>query len=215
MRLIQSLMRFFFHLLYHPFAWTYDLVAWVVSLGRWQSWVQTALPHLQGRVLEIGYGPGHLQLSMHEKGLRAYGLDESRQMAQQASRRLRRKGFSPQLSRGYAQSLPFPKNSFETVVATFPAEYIFDPETLREIQRVLVGGGKFVLVPAAWITGNGVPDRLAAWLFRVTGQAGVIGAVIPAMLKRLHAAGFVVRHELVELPGSRVLVMIASKWLKR
>ena len=211
MRLVLFLLRAFFSLLYHQFAWTYDLVAATVSLGRWKDWVQSALPYLDGRVLEIGYGPGHLQLSLHEKGLSVFGLDESRQMAHQASHRLRKKDFLPDLSRGYAQDLPFPKNGFDTVVATFPAEYIFDSQTLIEIRRVLAPGGKLVVIPSAWITGKRVHERLAAWLFRVTGQTRALDKVIPEMKMHFARSGFEVRNEMVELPGSRVLVIIAAK----
>ncbi|HEX2993689.1 MAG TPA: class I SAM-dependent methyltransferase, partial [Anaerolineales bacterium] len=74
------------------------------------------------------------------------------------------------LTRGLAQHLPFPDETFDTVVATFPAEYIFDPETLIETRRVLVPGGKFVILPGATITGRNIVDRLLAWIFRVTGE---------------------------------------------
>lgn len=211
MRLLLSLLRLFFRLLYHQFAWAYDLVAATVSLGRWKGWVLSVLPYLHGRVLEIGFGPGHLQLALHARGLAAFGLDESRQMARQAGRRLRRKGFTGNLVRGVAQQLPFLKNSFETVVATFPAEYIFDAHTLAQIRSVLVPGGRLVILPNAWITGKGRLERLAAWLFKVTGQAGAIGTLLPGMRKRLRVSGFELRHELLEHPGSRVLVIIATK----
>jgi hypothetical protein len=79
---------------------------------------------------------------------------------------------------------------------------------------VLAPDGKLVIVPTAWITGNGFFDRLAAWLFRVTGEAGAIEAVLPVMENRLRAGGFEVRHELVEYPGSRVLIILASKAIK-
>jgi ubiquinone/menaquinone biosynthesis C-methylase UbiE len=210
MRLISSLLRFFFQLLYHQFAWTYDFVAAVVSLGRWKGWVRSALTYLSGRVLEIGYGPGHLQLWLHERGLAAFGLDESRQMARQASRRLHGKGFYNSLACGYAQALPFPKNSFETVAATFPAEFIFEGQTLAEIRRVLVPGGRLVIVATAWITGKKVFERLAAWLFEVPGQAGAIEKVLPDMKGRIQASGFKVRHEVVKYSGSRVLVIVAT-----
>ncbi len=211
MRLILSLFSTIFYLLYHQFAWTYDLVAAVVSLGRWNDWVYSALSYLDGRILEIGYGPGHLQLSLHEKGFPVFGLDESRQMAHQASRRLHKKGTHLNLSRGYAQHLPFPKNVFDTVVATFPSEYIFDPQTLREIRRTLVTGGKLVAVPMAWITGRRPLERLAAWLFRVTGEApGRPGTISTAMRNRLARAGFEVRSELISMRGSQVLVVIAT-----
>jgi ubiquinone/menaquinone biosynthesis C-methylase UbiE len=211
MRLLLSLFRLFFHLLYHPFAWTYDLVAATVSLGRWKGWVMSALPYLGGRVLEIGFGPGHLQQAMEVRGLPAFGLDESRQMSHLARRGLRRKGLPVHLALGYAQHLPFPSAVFDTVVATFPTEYIFDADTLAEIYRVLVSGGRLVLIPTAWITGRGLLERMAAWLFKVTGEAGAIEAILPTIKTRLQASGYKVRHELVECPGSRVLVILATR----
>jgi ubiquinone/menaquinone biosynthesis C-methylase UbiE len=211
MRLLLSLLRLFFRLLYHQFAWIYDLVAAFVSLGRWQGWVLSTLPWLDGRVLEIGFGPGHLQLALQERGLPTFGLDESRQMARQASSRLGRKGFSANLVRGLAGHIPFPGNSFETVVATFPAEYIFDAGTLAQIRRVLVSGGRLVILPTAWITGKGRFERLAAWLFKVTGEARAIEATLPGIQMRLSTGGFDVRHELVEMTGSRLLILIGRK----
>ena len=212
MTLLIFLFRSFFYLLYHQFAWTYDLVAALVSLGRWRSWVSSVLPHLDGRVLEIGFGPGHLQQSLNGRGLTAYGIDESRQMAAQANRRLHRHHYPANLACGFAQQLPFPKNSFDTVVATFPTEYIFQLQALREIRRVLAPSGSLVVAPTAWITGTGLLERLAAWLFTVTGQAGAIEATLPGMQARIRSAGFSVRYELVELKGSRVLLIIASPY---
>jgi ubiquinone/menaquinone biosynthesis C-methylase UbiE len=212
MHLIVFLLRPIYYLLYHQFAWTYDFVAAVVSLGRWQDWVQAALPHLNGRVLEIGFGPGHLQISINEKKLQAFGLDESRQMAHQASRRLRKKGILSRLSRGYAQSIPFAEGVFDSVVATFPAEYIFDPQTLSEVKRVLVPAGRLVILPIAWITGTRPLERLVAWLLRVSGEApGKPGPVSAATMGRFARLGFEVRSEIVELKGSQVLVLVAEK----
>jgi ubiquinone/menaquinone biosynthesis C-methylase UbiE len=210
-RLLASLIRRFFRLLYHQLAWAYDMVAATVSLGRWKGWVLRALPYLDGRVLEIGFGPGHLQVALHEQDKQPFGLDESRQMSRQAGRRLRRKGFRADLVRAPARWIPFPEASFETVVSTFPSEYIFEAQTLAEIRRVLTPCGRLVILPVAWITGSNTLERLAAWLFRVTGEAGEIGRLLPGMRKRLREGGFEVRHELVEVPGSRVLVVIGRK----
>src|SRR5207237_1096722 len=124
------------------------------------------------RVLEIGHGPGHLQLAMRQKGLLAFGLDESRQMGRMAFSRLARAGLPATLARGHAQYLPFGAACFDTVAATFPSEYIFDPWTLAEVRRVLRPGGKLIVVPAAWIGGKKFTDRAAAWLFRITRQGG-------------------------------------------
>jgi ubiquinone/menaquinone biosynthesis C-methylase UbiE len=74
-------MRGFFNLLYHQFAWSYDFIASLVSLGNWKRWIITVLPHLEGpRVLELGHGPGHLQRALLNKGINTFGIDESRSM---------------------------------------------------------------------------------------------------------------------------------------
>ncbi len=212
MRLIQTLLRPIFYLLYHQFSWTYDLVAEVVSLGRWQDWISTALPHLRGRVLEIGFGPGHLQISLVNKNLPTYGLDESPQINCQAARRLKRIGKIPNLVRGYAQFIPFATGVFNSVVATFPSEYIFDPQSLREIHRLLLPGGELIIIPTAWITGRRMVDRLTACVFRVTGEApGKPRNLPPPAKSRIIQAGFDVASEIIELKGSQVLLIVAKK----
>jgi ubiquinone/menaquinone biosynthesis C-methylase UbiE len=212
MRLIQILLRPFFYLLYHQFAWTYDLVAAFVSLGRWKEWVGTALPYLSGRVLEIGFGPGHLQASLIENNMATFGLDESAQMVRQATKRLRKKGASNHLIRGYAQKIPFKGETFNSVVATFPAEYIFDPQTLKEISRVLLPSGQLVIIPTAWITGGRPLERLAAWVFRVSGEAPGNPNLMAAALKaRFVNAGYIASSEIVEKRGSQVVVIVAKK----
>ena len=212
MRLILFVLRTVYNLLYHQFAWTYDLVAAVVSLGRWRGWMRCALPYLTGRVLEIGYGPGHLQVDQQAQGLSAFGVDESRQMAHQARRRLIKKGVLPALTRGYAHNLPFRKQAFSCVVSTFPSEYIFEPQTLLEIWRVLPPEGRLVIVPMAWISGGNPLERFMAWLLRLVGETpGKPGKVPTAFKERLNLAGFIVESELVEKKGSKVLVVVGTK----
>jgi ubiquinone/menaquinone biosynthesis C-methylase UbiE len=174
MRVLAAFLRVFFSWLYHQGAFAYDGVAAIVSIGLWRKWVLSVLPDLPGpRVLEVGHGPGHLQIALKKAGVTAYGLDESRQMGYVARRRLLRQGHSPALARGLAQSMPFPNETFDQVVATFPSEYITDPHTLGEIYRVLKPGGSAILLPIAWITGRRLFERAAAWLFRFTGQAAL------------------------------------------
>ncbi len=211
MRLLAGLLRTFFSLLYHQFAWTYDLVAATVSLGRWKSWVMSSIPYLSGKVLEIGYGPGHLQQILTEHGWPVFGIDESRQMARQAGKRLKRSGRPLRLARGLAQSLPFQEQAFDSVVATFPSEYIFDIRTLKEVRRVLVTGGRFVIIPMAWITGMRPLERLAAGLFRLTGEtSGKPQPLRREAQEQFQRAGFNAQSELVSLKGSQVLVIIAT-----
>jgi len=165
-------MRAFFHLLYRRMAWSYDIVAQLVSKGQWQDWVMTVLPYLNGsRILELGHGPGHLQSALKSKNIRTYGIDPSCQMGWQAKRRISDMGFSQQLTRAYAQNLPFPDLAFDQVVATFPTEYIYTHESLSEIYRTLKSDGILIVLPAAWITGKKFVDRILAMLFQITGQS--------------------------------------------
>jgi ubiquinone/menaquinone biosynthesis C-methylase UbiE len=206
---ITRFLRFFFFLIYEPFAWSYDLVAWIVSLGRWNSWVTSTLPELPGpRVLELGHGPGHLQLALRQKGIRAFGIDRSAPMGRIASRRLRRAKVTPYLVRAKAEHLPFPINAFDQLVATFPSEYIIQPATLSEIKRLLANNGKVLILPVAWIRGNKLLDRAAAWLSRVTGQAPNWD---PRFIEPLRRAGFFVKEKRIELLGSEVMLITASQ----
>jgi ubiquinone/menaquinone biosynthesis C-methylase UbiE len=215
MNILRRFMRLFFYLLYHPFAWSYDFVAWTVSLGRWKDWVKSVVPFIKGtRVLELGHGPGHLQRILLDMDLLAVGLDESRQMGHLAKSRLKYIGYTQSsIARGLAQSLPFPARNFDTLVSTFPSEYIFDTQTLSEAHRVLHNGGRFLVLPAAWITGQKLMERFAAGLFRVTGQVPTdpIDDISERLKGPFEEAGFWVKIERVEVKSSLVLIIIAEK----
>jgi len=171
----------------------------------------SVVPFIKGtRILEIGHGPGHLQRVLLSRNLFAVGLDESAQMGRLAKRRL---GTASKLTRGLAQYLPFPVESFDTALATFPAEYIFDPSTLTEVHRVLLPNGRFVILPGAVIMGRGVWDRFLAWLFRITGETPPnISEIIREKSKEPFAnAGFQVEVQELEVRSSIVLLVIATK----
>lgn len=207
---MRKFMRFFFHHFYHALAWTYDFVAAIVSIGRWKDWGRAALPHLHGkRVLEIGFGPGHLLVEMNQSGFQAVGLDESPQMIRQAKRNLARSQLPATLSRGYAQFLPFASDSFDSVVSTFPSEYVADPRTLAEVRRVLKEDGRFIIVPAAWAGGKSLLERGSRWLFRVTGQSGE--GLEARITDFLAEHGFNAVCSEVDIRHSTVLVIVAEK----
>lgn len=171
-RLVGFIFSIFFRFLYNEFAWSYDLVADIVSLGRWKSWIYTMIPYLnQPNILELGYGPGHLQAALREKIPSTFGIDASRYMAKQAARRLRQRGSNANLVIGRAQLLPYPSRSFNSVVSTFPSDYIFAPQTLQEIWRVLDHSGELIVLASAWITGDRFLERFSAWVFRWTNQS--------------------------------------------
>ena len=215
-KLIILFLRWFFQLLYHSFAWTYDLVAAAVSVGLWFDWIETVLPYLDSSpVLELGFGTGHLQEMILHPGRPVFGLDESPQMASIARRLLSRRGLDFRLVRALAQHLPYPSGKFKRVVATFPSEFIFTSETLSEVQRVLSAEGKFIILPYAWITGNSLPHRLARALFQVTHEAparATFSTGIPSEFeKRLVAAGFEVSTEIIPTRHSEVMIIVSAK----
>jgi len=203
------LLRLFFYLLYHQFAWTYDLVAFIVSTGAWQSWVKSVLPYLKGpRTLEIGFGPGHLLLKLQQESVAAFGLDESSQMAHIARRRILAINQHPNLIRGRAEYLPFATESLHQVVMTFPAEFLLKQTTFSEIKRVLLSGGSAIVLPIAWITGRKPWERAAAWLNQITGQAPEWDERLLQPLKNL---GFDITWKMVDFASSRVLIVQLTK----
>lgn len=206
----NSLLQFFFRLLYGPLAWTYDAVAATVSLGQWQAWVMSVLPYLSASpVLELGHGPGHLQAALSERGIQTFGLDPSRHMGRIASRRLLTRSLgSPLLITGYAQSMPFRDKSFSSVVATFPTEYVYDPRSATEIFRVLRPGGELIILPLAWIKPAHLLPRLAAGLFKVTGQSP---AWDDRHLQPFQLAGFETSSDYIDRQGSRLLILRLRK----
>ncbi len=206
---VAAYLRIFFKLLYHQFAWTYDVVASIVSLGAWKEWVQSILPYIHGqRILEIGFGPGHLQLSLHQRDCSVYGLDESAQMGRMAYRRLSQNGFSPNLCRGLAQAMPYPDNYFDQVVLTFPSEFIINPSTLDEIHRVLNNNGAVVILPFAWITGRNPVRRLVAWINHTSGEAPDWNEKI---LEPFKHPGYNFQWELVTLKFSKIIIITMEK----
>ena len=206
---VTSLLRGFFHLLYHQFAWVYDFIAWTVSLGMWQDWVSATLPYLSGHdILELGHGPGHLQVALMDNKHNAIGIDESQQMVRLTYRRLNKAGYEPRIMRSYSQLLPFKDESFHHIVSTFPTEYMYNPKTVSETFRVLAHGGTMVILPIAWITGNHFIARIMAWLFRITEQAPEWDELY---LKTFIEAGFHTQAQKLEVRSSKVLIIIATK----
>ena len=204
MKLIQRFMRVFFNLLYHPFAFTYDLVAATVSLGQWKDWVHGILPFIEGtRILELGHGPGHLQRTLLDRGLVAVAIDESAPMGTLAKRNI---GNSHRLARAIAQKIPFATETFDTVISTFPSEYIFDMQTLSEAHRVLRSSGRLIVLLAAQ-PGNPLLD----WLFKVTGQSPPESyeSIKSKIKETLAEANFKSEFQIVEVKSSNLFVVIA------
>jgi len=204
-----------FHLLYHQFAWTYDVVSSVVSLGQWREWAACGLPFVSGpRVLEVGHGPGHMLAALRERGFDATGLDLSPQMGRIARRRLAGGDGPARLVRGRAQALPFADASFDGALATFPTAYIIAPATVAALHRILHPGARLVVVPGAQLTGGGPVVRAIDWLYAITGQRDAPDDSTTEdefWTRALAGPGFAVRRHTVTLPASVVTVIVAER----
>jgi len=207
---LQMCFRLLFGLLYTSAAWSYDIVAWLSSGGEWRTWIKTVHMNFpDGPILELGYGPGHIQVDLYEGRRKAFGVDPSHQMSGIASRKLRAIGGPINLCRGRAQRLPFESSNFGTLVSTFPSDYIFDPDTLSEAYRVLVPEGILIVIAYVKITGTSMIDTFLRWAFRITGQSNEGGQT--RILERFEDAGFDAQFDVVQVKRAEVFRIVASK----
>ncbi|RAQ97023.1 class I SAM-dependent methyltransferase [Thermogemmatispora tikiterensis] len=130
----------------------YRFASTVPFAGQWRVWQRLVLPRVVGHdVLELGCGLGDLLADLCEQGYRCMAVERSPEMVAAARATLlrRRVGLPGQVLLGEAQHLPFADASFDTVVSTFPSDYIVDPDTIAEVARVLRPGGRLVVVEGA------------------------------------------------------------------
>jgi len=153
-------------LLYSELAWAYDAAAWLVSSGRWDSWRRLALNEALASgpfIVELGPGTGHGLLYLSERGAVVVGIEPSPQMLAQARRRARR----VTLVRGRSQQIPLRDGMAAAVVCTFPGNWITDPVTWAEIERVLRPGGRAVFLE------NSANNPLLMLARRLCGHFGI------------------------------------------
>lgn len=209
----------FFDRLYHQLAFSYDIVANLVSLGRWQQWIFQIIPFIQGKhILEIGFGPGHLfnRMITESVGKIYIGIDESRQMIELTKRRLTRNNHTGShqvtgtLVRGMSQSLPFQSSFFDTIISTFPASYIFDMQTIREIHRSLKPGGICVILFSVQITGKGLIHRFIKFLFTITNESPS-PSIVEALIERYQVVGFQTTSKDIILSHEKLNALICTK----
>lgn len=99
-----------------------------------------------GDTLEIAIGTG-LNLPHYAADVRLTGIDLSSAMLERARQRADDLGRSVELQVADAQKLPFPPDSFDTVVSTLSLCTIpDDAKAVAEVFRVLRPGGRIVLL---------------------------------------------------------------------
>lgn len=191
--------------LYDECAWAYDAATVIVSMGRWAAWRQRALTYLVGRrILELGFGTGDLMIEMTGRGLQVLGIDPSPAMHRITSRKCSRRAVRPGRLLARAQALPLADETFDTVIATFPSDYVLQESTLREAARVLVPGGRGVII--GLIASEGVAHRLLSRLLRKPDDSSRLSRY----QRMAETAGFAVRI-VGKDAGERLPVLLLDK----
>ncbi len=207
MNLIQRFLRVFFHLLYHPFAFAYDLVATVVSFGKWNEWVLSVIPFISGtRILELGHGPGHLQLALRRargwmllrwmSRLR-WGDSQSDGLAVRINLpELSRRKFPLLLKHSTQSSRPSPPNIFST------------RKRCQRRTESCGAAGKLIVLLAAWPR-----NPLLGWLFKITGEspAGAYESIKSKISTTFDRVNFKADVQIVEVKSGNLLVVVAQK----
>jgi len=136
-----------------------------------------ALSKLEGRVLEIGFGDGE-SFSYYSSDCEIFALEKSYKKIQ-AQKNSPTRYRNVKFFKSDAESLPFEEGFFDAVVVSFVLCSVNSLNmVMREIERVLRPGGKFILLehirsengtiarfqdifsrPYSWITKNCHPNR--------------------------------------------------------
>jgi SAM-dependent methyltransferase len=142
-------------------------------------------------VLEIGCGTGNLLLAAKQTQPAAtvVGVDPDLTALARAQRKARRRGFSLQLDRGYADELPYADDSVDVVLSSFMLHHVpadrREP-AMREVRRVLRPGGALHLVDI-----DATAASAGGWIAHRAHQHELVGendgGGIPDLLRR---AGF-------------------------
>jgi len=147
---------------YLRFAWGFDLLTGVLTLGRFARWRRSARAYLpDDQVLDLGCGTGRFLREWPVAARRLVGIDRSAGMATAFRQQARRHPHPAQMVRADATRLPFRDGSFKAALSTFPTRFLLEPAVLREAARVvrcedersgrLVVVGLYLTTRAPWL----------------------------------------------------------------
>ena len=134
-----------FDAVYSRYAASYD--RFVKLMPAWRRWLDSVLPHVAGsRVLEVSTGTGYLQTKL-APDFETFGVDFNERLLGVTQQNLRAKHLNSRLCRANVESLPYPDDTFDTLVNTMALTAYPDAhKALGEMLRVLRPGGKLIKV---------------------------------------------------------------------
>ncbi len=119
---------------------------------------RAAMSHATGRLLIVGVGPGTDLMFLPPAVTSVAAIEPEAAMRRMAGALARRCGVDVDILDGVGESIPFPDNSFDSVHVGLVLCSVDDvAATLGEIRRVLVPGGRLVVLEH--VRGEGVMGR--------------------------------------------------------
>jgi SAM-dependent methyltransferase len=148
-----------------------------------------AIGNAVGRLLIVGLGPGTDLLCLPATVTSVSAVEPDAAFRRMASALARRNGITADIVEGVGESIPFPDNSFDSVHIGLVLCSVDDvAATLAEIKRVLVPGGRLVVLEH--VRGEGLTGRFQDRIARP--WAAVSGGCEPnrRTVDSIAAAGF-------------------------
>ncbi|MGB0061399.1 class I SAM-dependent methyltransferase [Candidatus Binatus sp.] len=137
-------------------AWRYDLLLWLISLGRERAFRQKEIDLagiVEGQsVLDVGCGTGTLAIEAKRRvgpSGKVYGIDASPEMIARAKKKAGKAGLDLTFDTAAIEAIPFPDGTFDVVLSTVMLHHLPDEARhrgIREIRRVLKPGGRLFAV---------------------------------------------------------------------
>ncbi len=131
---------------YNWMAKGYD--AFMIIFPLWKKWIRKIIPHIKGdKLLEVSFGSGYLMTQYATDKNEIHGIDYNEKMLGITINKMKRLNIKAHLSQGNVEKLPFPDNTFDTVINTMAfTGYPNGDKAMSELKRVLKKGGSLLLV---------------------------------------------------------------------
>jgi ubiquinone/menaquinone biosynthesis C-methylase UbiE len=140
----------------HWEAWAYDLLTWLLLLGRVRACLEGIIRlaglQLGEAVLDIGCGTGSLAIAARRHVGAAgtvHGIDASPEMIAGAITKANKAGLDVVFQEAVVEALPFPDARFDVVLSTLMLHHLpreARRQCAREVRRVLKPGGRLLAV---------------------------------------------------------------------
>jgi len=116
-----------------------------------QTFIDIILASKPGRILEIGCGSARNLVNFARNGFQCFGIDFSEEMLNYARQFAKDNKIKLGLKYGWAQNIPFPRNSFDYVLNIAVIHHLKKEDrfhSLKEMLRIMKPGG--IAIVTAW-----------------------------------------------------------------